>query len=155
MARYESQRMDTDDSCACLKKRMIGGDEQARRMFFQDVDQTYGRIKKRTAEILAERANEQVETIQLQTANDGSQITVRIPDPNVEDQKQAYEVFMALPEAFREALKTGELEKINKVLEKTPVKDAETLVQVCSEYGFLDVGDQVIDQTQQQQQQQQ
>ncbi|KAI8147120.1 hypothetical protein BJV82DRAFT_597851 [Fennellomyces sp. T-0311] len=127
--------------------RMNGPNAQARKMFFDDVDNTYKRIKTRCAEILAERQNEQVETIQLQAAGDGSQITINIPEPKEEE---LYKVYQALPENFREALKTGSLDKINKVLERLSVDDAETLVQVCSQYGFLDVGEQIIDETQQQ-----
>ncbi|CDH58704.1 hsp90 co-chaperone cdc37 [Lichtheimia corymbifera JMRC:FSU:9682] len=126
--------------------RMNGPNQQARKMFFDDVDRTYGRIKVRCAEIAAEQ-NAGVETIQLQAAEDGSPLTIRVPDPNKEEEKEAYKVFEAMPQAFQDALKTGELDNLNKVLEKMSVEDAETLVQVCSEYGFLDVGEQVIDQT--------
>ncbi|KAI7846688.1 hypothetical protein BDC45DRAFT_75216 [Circinella umbellata] len=129
--------------------KMCTNDPQARNMFFKDADGTYDRIKTRCAEIIAERSNDQVETIQLQAAQDGSPITIRMPDPKEEE---AYKVFQALPETFRDALKTGELDNLNKVLEQMSVDDAETLVQVCSQYGFLDVGEQVIDETQQQQQ---
>ncbi|KAI9491214.1 hypothetical protein BDB00DRAFT_789746 [Zychaea mexicana] len=129
--------------------RMNGPNQQGRKMFFDDVEGTYKRIKTRCAEILAERANDQVETIQLQAAQDGSPITIRIPDTKEEE---AYKVFLALPEPFREALKTGKLDNLNKVLEGMSVDDAETLVQVCSQYGFLDVGGEVIDENGQQQQ---
>ena len=128
--------------------RMCTNDPHARTMFFKDADGTYDRIRTRCAEIVAERSNDQVETIQLQSAQDGSPITIRIPDPKEEE---AYKVYQALPETFRNALKTGELDNLNKVLESMSVDDAETLVQVCSQYGFLDVGEQVIDETQQQQ----
>ncbi|KAI9262278.1 hypothetical protein BDA99DRAFT_408136, partial [Phascolomyces articulosus] len=127
--------------------KMNAANQQARSMFFNDVDSTYKRIQTRCAEIIAERSNEQVETIQLQAAQDGSPITIRIPDPKEEE---AYKVYQALPETFRDALKTGSLDSLNKVLEHMSVDDAETLVQVCSQYGFLDVGEQVIDETQQQ-----
>ena len=127
--------------------RMNGPNEQARKMFFDDVNNTYKRIQTRCAEILAERQNDQVETIQLQAAGDGSQITINIPEPKDEE---LYKIYQALPENFREALKSGSLDTINKVLERLSVEDAETLVQVCSQYGFLDVGEQIIDETQQQ-----
>lgn len=134
---------------------MNGPNQQARKMFFDDVEKTYGHIRQRCEVIMQERQSEGVETIQLQTASEGGQITIRIPDPNKEEEKDAYKVFEQLPESFRNALKTGKLEELNKVLEKMKVDDAETLIQVCSQYGFLDVGSEVIDQTQQQQQQQQ
>ncbi|KAF7728934.1 hsp90 co-chaperone Cdc37 [Apophysomyces ossiformis] len=143
------------DGVSLFFARMNAANAQARNMFFSDVDSTYNRIKTRCAQIAQEKAEEPgVETIQLQPMSDGSQLTVRIPDPNQADQKDAYQIYKELPENFRTALETGDLNKINKVLEKMKVEDAETVVQVCSEYGFLDVEGQVIDQTQQEQQQQ-
>ncbi|KAI8356775.1 hypothetical protein EDC96DRAFT_515413 [Choanephora cucurbitarum] len=132
--------------------RMSAPNTQGRKMFFDDVDKTYGRIQTRCAEIAAEEVTEQngVETIQLQPMGDGSQLTIRIPTP--EDQ-EPYKIFNDMPTTFQEALKTGKLEEINKVLEKLPVPEAEQLVHICSEYGFLDVEGEVIDETQQQQQQ--
>lgn len=131
---------------------MNGPNQQARKMFFDDVEKTYGHIQRRCKEIMQERQSEGVETIQLQTASEGGQITIRIPDPNKEEEQEAYKVFDQLPSAFKDALKTGKLEELNKVLEKMNVNDAETLIQVCSQYGFLDVGSEIIDQTQQQSQ---
>ncbi|OAD72281.1 hypothetical protein PHYBLDRAFT_98632, partial [Phycomyces blakesleeanus NRRL 1555(-)] len=128
--------------------RMNGPNAQPRNMFGDDVKKTYERIVNRCAEILEERENEApVETIQLQPMSDGSELTVRIPDPNNEEDKGVYEVFEALPEEFRKALATADLDKVNKVLEKMKVEDAEMVIQVCSEYGFLDVGSQVVDGT--------
>lgn len=140
---------------ACIYKisghRMNGTNGQARNMFFNDVDNTYKRIQTRCAQIAQERAEEPgVATIQLQPMNDGSQLTVRVPDPTQEEQKSAYKVYEALPENFRTALETADIDKINKVLEKMKTEDAETVVQICAEYGFLDVEGQVIDETQQQ-----
>jgi cell division cycle protein 37 len=134
---------------------MQGSNEQARRMFADDVTKTYQRIETRCAEIIQEQeANAQaVETIQLQPMADGSELSVRIPredDPELKNSEQGakvLEVYRSLPPDFRTALETGELEKINKVLEKMKVEDAEFVVEVCSNYGFLDVGAEVVDAT--------
>lgn len=130
---------------------MTTANQQARKMFFDDVTNTYTRIQTRCKQILEERSQEPgVETLQLQAA--GEDITVNIPTP---EDKQAYEVFCALPEKMQNALKDGTLDTINKALETFSFEDAETIIKVCSQYGFLDVGEQVIDETGQQQQQQQ
>ncbi|KAI9314137.1 hypothetical protein BX666DRAFT_1970710 [Dichotomocladium elegans] len=123
--------------------RMNGPNQQARKLFFDDIDKTYTRIRTRCAEIAAEQR--EVETIQLQAAQDGSPLTIHIPDKEAEE--EAYKVFCAMPQDFQDALRTRNLDEINKVLARTSVEDAETLVQVCSQYGFLDVGEQVIDET--------
>lgn len=124
---------------------------QGRKMFFDDVEKTYSRIQTRCAEIAAEEVTEDngVETIQLQPMGDGTQLTIRVPEP---EHVEAYKVFTAMPAKFQDALKTGKLDEINKVLEKMAVPEAEQLVQLCSEYGFLDVEGEVIDETQQQKQ---
>ncbi|CAO3653704.1 unnamed protein product [Mucor fragilis] len=131
--------------------RMGAPNTQGRKMFFDDVEKTYSRIQTRCAEIAAEEVTEDngVETIQLQPMGDGTQLTIRVPEP---EHVEAYKVFTAMPAKFQDALKTGKLDEINKVLEKMAVPEAEQLVQLCSEYGFLDVEGEVIDETQQQKQ---
>ncbi|CAO3587700.1 unnamed protein product [Absidia cylindrospora] len=135
-------------------QRMQGSNEQARRMFADDVTKTYQRIEQRCAEIIQEQQESApVETIQLQPLSDGSELTVRIPkedDPELKASEQGakiLEVYYSLPPNFRTALETGDLDKINKVLEKMKVEDAEFVVEVCSNYGFLDVGSEVVDGT--------
>ncbi|KAI7900747.1 uncharacterized protein BX663DRAFT_438846 [Cokeromyces recurvatus] len=127
--------------------KMSGPNSQGRKMFFDDVEKTYDRIRTRCAEIAAEEVSVEqggVETIQLQPMGDGTQLTIRVPTP---EDEEPYQVFCSLPTDFQEALKTGKLEEINKVLEKTPVTEAENFVKICSDYGFLDVEGEVIDQT--------
>lgn len=131
--------------------RMSGPNTQGRKMFFDDVEKTYGRIQSRCIEIAAEEVTPSngVETIQLQPMGDGSQLTIRVPGP---EDEEPYKVFQSMPKDFQDALKTGTLEALNKVLDKLAVPVAEDLVQKCSEYGFLDVEGEVIDETQLQQQ---
>jgi cell division cycle protein 37 len=133
--------------------RMSAPNTQGRKMFFDDVEKTYGRIQSRCLEIAAEEVTEEngVETIQLQPMGDGSQLTIRVPEPSDEE---AYKVYKAMPVDFQEALKTGKLEEMNKVLEKLSVPDAETLVKLCSDYGFLDVEGEIMDEAQLQNSQQ-
>ncbi|CAO3653943.1 unnamed protein product [Mucor hiemalis] len=127
--------------------RMSGPNTQGRKMFFDNVEKTYGRIQSRCIEIAAEETTESngVETIQLQPMGDGSQLTIRVPGP---EDEEPYKVFQSMPVNFQEALKTGQLDELNKVLDKLSVPVAEDLVQKCSEYGFLDVEGEVIDETQ-------
>ncbi|KAG2197036.1 hypothetical protein INT47_009752 [Mucor saturninus] len=128
--------------------RMSAPNTQGRKMFFDDVEKTYGRIQSRCIEIAAEEGSDhpQVETIQLQPVGDGSQLVIRVPEP---EDKEAYQVYTAMPVDFQKALKTGQLDEMNKVLEKLAVPVAEDLVKQCSDYGFLDVEGEVIDATQQ------
>jgi cell division cycle protein 37 len=122
---------------------------QPRRLFEDDVNKTYNRIKTRCAEIRAEK-EQQVETIQLQQMQEGSKLTVRVPNAENEDEKQAAEIYNSLPPKFRTALETGELDEINKVLAEMKVEDAELVVKVASDYGFLDVEGEVLEEAPQQ-----
>ncbi|CAO3638402.1 unnamed protein product [Cunninghamella blakesleeana] len=136
-------------------QRMQGSNEQARRMFADDVKKTYERIELRCAEIAQEQHYEggERESIQLQPLSEGGQLTVRVPkqdDPelnNSEEGKKVLEVYQSLPPNFREALETADLDTINKALDKMKVEDAEFVIEVCSNYGFLDVSGEVIDTT--------
>lgn len=119
--------------------------QQPRRLFEDDVNKTYTRIKTRCAEINAEKKEQQVETIQLQQMQEGSKLTVRIPDVNNEEEKQAVEVYECLPPNFKTALQTGELDEINKVLAEMKVEDAEVVLKVASDYGFLDLEGEVLE----------
>jgi cell division cycle protein 37 len=123
---------------------------QPRRLFEDDVNKTYTRIKNRCAEINAEKKEQQVETIQLQQMQEGSKLTVRIPNEDNEDEKQAVEVYNCLPPRFKTALETGELEEINKVLADMKVEDAEVVLKVASDYGFLDLEGEVMEEAPQQ-----
>lgn len=127
---------------------MSAPNTQGRKMFFDDVEKTYGRIQSRCIEILSEESTEdnQVETIQLQSVGDGSQLIIRVPEP---EDEEAYAVYTSMPVDFQAALKTGKLDEMNKVLEKLAIPVAEDLVKQCSDYGFLDVESEVIDATQQ------
>jgi cell division cycle protein 37 len=76
---------------------------------------------------------------------EGSKLTVRVPSSQNEEEKQAAEIYNSLPPKFRVALETGELEEINKVLAEMKVEDAELVVKVASDYGFLDVEGEVLE----------
>ncbi|KAI7868708.1 hypothetical protein BDF14DRAFT_1789990 [Spinellus fusiger] len=136
------------DGVAMFFSRMFGENPQPKKMFQQDVKTTYERIASRCIELAAEKEAEgPVETIQLQTVDGGAPLTVRIPDEFGVEEAMAYHVFTELPDKFRRALETKDISKINKVLEKMPVKKAEKLIEICSTYGFLDVDKTIVDGT--------
>ncbi|KAI8075332.1 Cdc37 N terminal kinase binding-domain-containing protein [Gongronella butleri] len=135
-------------------ERMHGQNEQARRMFSEDITNTYEHIRKR-CEVLGSQ-NEGVAAIQLQPVTEGSNdLTVRIPDvdnPELkasEQGRQIIEVYQSLPAAFRAALETAQLDKVNEVLGTMNEDDGEYIVKVCADYGFLDLSGEVIDETKQ------
>ena len=117
------------------------------------MDSQYQRIKTRTAEILTERAadpvSEQAEQIQLQPMQPGSEIHFNIPQPNSEEEieQQARAVFESFPPGLQRALESGSLDRVNEVLGKMSVEEAEEVVGQLGENGMMDMREGVIDST--------
>ncbi|KAF1834810.1 hypothetical protein BDW02DRAFT_318232 [Decorospora gaudefroyi] len=141
-------------------KRIQMKDHQAGKMFTDDVEQTYRRIKTRAAEILKERAeNPQaeagVEQIQLHAVDPNTQINISVPpkasvatDPEEKQaEEQARLIFEAFPPGLQRALESGRLEEVNKVLAKMSVDEAEEVVEKLGQGGMLSLEEGVIDAT--------
>ncbi|KAB5570805.1 Cdc37 N terminal kinase binding-domain-containing protein [Coniochaeta sp. 2T2.1] len=123
------------DGVAMFFKRITTPGHQARDIFYKDVQDTYGRIRTRAAEIRAQRAAEGgdnaegVEQIQLHAVEPGTVINIRIPEEGTEE-RRIYDGFK--PE-MRKALESGSLDEVNKVLGRMKVEDAEELVGLFGE----------------------
>ncbi|KAL7817060.1 hypothetical protein V8C26DRAFT_399150 [Trichoderma gracile] len=121
------------DGVALFFKRITTKGHQAQDVFYKDVQDTYMRIKNRSLEIIAERAKEPaegVEQIQLHAMEPGTTINITIPpadsdDPDVMAARKIYDSFD--PE-MKDALESGSLDEVNKVLGKMKVEEAEELV---------------------------
>ncbi|CAG8458742.1 2374_t:CDS:2 [Paraglomus occultum] len=130
--------------------RRITTMEGARDVFEKDVNDTYEHICKRCEVIEKEKGNQpQVEQIQIEMTGPGNMLSVHVPDKNSDDPAEIsrFETFMTLPENLREALKTGELEKINKVLGSMSVPEAEKILEICNQCEVLRVEPGIIDTT--------
>jgi cell division cycle protein 37 len=142
-------------------KRIQTKDHQAGKMFNDDVDSTYHRIKTRAAEILKERAeNPQsegagVEQIQLHAVDPNTQINISVPpkesvatDPQEKEaEEQARQIFESFPPGLQRALESGKLDEVNKVLAKMSVDEAEEVVEKLGQGGMLSLEEGVIDAT--------
>lgn len=140
-------------------KRIQTPGHQAAKMFTDDVDQTYHRIRTRAAEINKERnenpEGEGVEQIQLHAVDPGTEIRISVPpstptssDPRERDiETMARGIFETFPPGLQRALETGKLDEINKVLAKMSVEEAEEVVEKLGEGGMLSVEQGVIDAT--------
>ena len=130
---------------------------QAQKVFTDDVEATFNRIKTRTAEIKAERASNAnaddapggVEQIQLHAVEPGSTININVPQPNSTDEVEieARKVFESFPPGLQRALESGELDRVNEVLGKMSVSEAEEVVEKLGEAGMLSMEKGVIDGT--------
>lgn len=141
-------------------KRIQTKDHQASKMFNDDVDNTYRRIKTRAAEILKERAEnpqsgEGVEQIQLHAVNPNTTINIVVPpkEPSSSDPEEreaeiaSRQIFDSFPPGLQRALETGKLDEVNKVLAKMSVEEAEEIVEKLGNGGMLSLEEGVIDAT--------
>ena len=141
------------DGVQLFFKRIMTPGHQAYKVFMDDVNDTYEKMRSRTVEIAAERASsaneEQVEQIQLQAMEPGTEIHFNIPLPDSEDEieKQARAVFESFPPGLQRALESGSLDRVNEVLGKMSVEEAEEVVGQLGESGMLDMREGVIDGT--------
>ncbi|KAL7946279.1 hypothetical protein V8C42DRAFT_320131 [Trichoderma barbatum] len=139
------------DGVPLFFKRITTKGHQARDVFYKDVQETYLRIKNRSLEIIAERANEpaEVEQIQLHAMEPGTTIQIRIPPADAEDpdDQAARKIFDSFDPEMKKALESGELDEVNKVLGNMKIEDAEELVGLFGEANILSLEEQLIDAT--------
>ncbi|KAI0406706.1 Cdc37 N terminal kinase binding-domain-containing protein [Xylaria palmicola] len=141
------------DGVALFFKRITTKGHKAQEVFYKDVQDTYFRIKNRTAEINAERAaaggSGDIEQIQLHAVEPGTEIRIQIPPENSEDEAERYgrEIFEGFAPDMQKALESGSLDKVNEVLGKMTVPEAEEVVGLLSEAGILSLEEQIIDAT--------
>ena len=143
------------DGVGLFFKRITTQGHQAQKVFLDDVNGTYQRIKTRTREILAERAANPpsesggVEQIQLHAVEPGTEIHINVPQPGSTDEVEiaSREIFERFPPGLQRALESGSLDKVNEVLGKMSVEDAEEVVEQLGEAGMLSMEKGVIDGT--------
>ncbi|EHL01983.1 putative Hsp90 co-chaperone Cdc37 [Glarea lozoyensis 74030] len=143
------------DGVGLFFKRITTPNHQAQKVFYDDVNGTYQRIKSRTKEIERQRAQEEaeggggVEQIQLHAVDPGTTINIQIPPEKSEDPAEikARELFNAFPPGLQRALESGSLDEVNKVLGKMSVEEAEEIVAQLGEGGMLSLEEQIIDAT--------
>ena len=117
------------------------------------MDETYNSIKRRTAEILKQRAensgSEGVEQIQLHAVEPGTEIHINVPQPNSTDpvEQASRAVFESFPPGLQRALESGSLDRVNEVLGKMSIGEAEEVVGQLGESGMLSMEEGVIDGT--------
>ena len=145
---------------------MTNENHAALRIFLDDVAKTTDRIVTRAKVVAAERAakgkggeGEGVEQIQLVPASPDQTITFEVPDgpppakleitgegasdldPELvrEFLQKRWDIFESFPKNLKAALKEKSLDKVNKVLGKMSVDEAEIVVEQLQEAGILSV----------------
>lgn len=139
---------------------MTAKDPKALKMFLEDVSATSSRIIARASVVASERASAPTssrEQIQLVPSSDSTSITFEIPEgppPEVieitgegssdldpvlvkEFLQRRWDTFDSFPVGLKRALVSKDLEKVNKVLGKMELEDAEKVVGDLQECGIL------------------
>lgn len=139
---------------------MVGGDRRAIKVFEDDVENTYKHIVTRS-KIAKEEESQGREQIQLVPENPSQHISFNVPDGpppedlvlegpgtedmDVEEVRKAlqfrWDVFQGFSPALQEALKSGGLEGVNKILGKMDVPEAEGIVNSLDIAGILSFAD--------------
>ncbi|OCF37724.1 cell division cycle protein 37 [Kwoniella heveanensis BCC8398] len=153
------------DGVGLFFQKMISRNPKSIEMFAQDFKQTYERIARRTVEMIAEEeASGEREQIQLVAEDPNVKIGFNIPDgPPPDDLRlegegteemdieqvkaflqRKWEIFQSFDDKLKEALKSEELEQVNKVLGKMKVADAEQVVELLQEGGMLSFSEQGV-----------
>ncbi|KAL5524797.1 CDC37 [Sanghuangporus sanghuang] len=145
------------DGVRLFFKRMTAGDPRAERVFQTDVENTYQHVKGRVEATRAEMDRGGEEQIQLVAEGDGTQISFVIPDGpppehlelegpgtenlDIEQVRRAlqmrWDVFNGFRDDLKEALKSQQLQEVNKVLASMTVEEAEKVVQLLDQTGIL------------------
>lgn len=128
-------------------------DHQAGVLFRNDVNETYHKIKTRTAELAMENsaANDSagVEQIQLHAVDPNTKIHITIPPLNSADPEEveARKIFDAFPLDLQKALQSESLDEVNKVLGGMSVEQAEDIVEKLGQGGMLSLEEGIVDAT--------
>ena len=139
-------------------RRMVGSkDGRASVVYLNDVLATYSRIRDRSKALSEQQSAAGEEQIQLVAEDENTVIGFEIPDGpppevielegeakeklNPEDVKawlqKRWDIFQSFPEEFRKALETKELTKVNEVLGRMKVDEAEAIVGQLDQAGIL------------------
>ena len=165
------------DGVGLFFKRITTPGHNAQKVFNDDVESTSQRIVKRTKEIAQERKEKAeagddveggVEQIQLHAVDPNTEILIQIPraegealpattaadpakdapaPPLSEEEKAARAAFDSFPPGLQRAMASRSLDRINEVLGKMSVSEAEEIVELMGRFGMLRMEEGVIDGT--------
>lgn len=143
------------DGVALFFKRITTPGHQARKLFLDDVNNTYDRLRTRAAQMISERSAAggaagagEVEQIQLHAVNPGQTISITVPKLVSEGGDEgARALFDAFPPGLQRALESGKLDEVNKVLGRMSVSEAEEVVEQLDRGGMLNLEQGIIDAT--------
>lgn len=138
----------------------MSGHGPALQIFFKDVEDTYAHLKRRVEATRDEMQASEREQVQLVASDASVSINFSVPegpppedlvldesikDLDINEVRKAlqarWDIFQAFPLKLQQALQENSLDKVNKVLAKMDVPEAEEIVRLLSSSGIMDVAD--------------
>jgi cell division cycle protein 37 len=139
------------DGVGLFFKRITTPGHQAAKVFQDDVNSTYDRIKTRATELSKENPSDPagVEQIQLHAVDPNTEIRIAVPEPNSSDPTEiaSREIFDSFPPGLQRALEARSLDRVNEVLGKMSVEEAEEIVEKLGQGNMLSLEEGIIDAT--------
>ena len=139
------------DGIGLFFKRITTPGHGAGKVFQDDVNGTFNRIKTRAAELSKENSLDPagVEQIQLHAVDPNTEIRIAIPEPNSSDPTEvaSRKIFDTFPPGLQRALEARSLDKVNEVLGKMSVEEAEEVVEKLGQGNMLSLEEGIIDAT--------
>lgn len=115
----------------------------AKKSFLESVQTKYEHVRTRSKAMQQESENdaEGVETIQLKSLDESSELQVNLPDFNSSDPNEVAKVkaFNKLPPKMQEAVKSRNLEEINAVFAELPMETSEEILDIFQEGGIIGI----------------
>ncbi|SCV00759.1 LAME_0G11826g1_1 [Lachancea meyersii CBS 8951] len=115
--------------------------DQGKKSFLDSVKAKFEHVKKRVKVMEEEETEEGVETIQLKSLNDSTELQVNLPDfgSNDPEEVKRIQAFKKLPSKMQNAVKSQSLDKINEVFAEMPVEEAEAILDIFNEGGVIGI----------------
>ncbi|GAV50390.1 hypothetical protein ZYGR_0U02460 [Zygosaccharomyces rouxii] len=112
-----------------------------KRSFLESVQTKFDHVKNRVKIMEQEQEQEGVETIQLKSLDESTELEVNLPDFESSDpeDKKRVEAFNKLPEKMKDAIKTKDLDNVNAVFAEVPIEEAESYLDLINEAEIIGV----------------
>ncbi|CEP61390.1 Hsp90 co-chaperone CDC37 LALA0_S03e01794g [Lachancea lanzarotensis] len=115
--------------------------DQGKKSFLDSVQVKFEHIKNRVNVMQEEESQEGVETIQLKSLDESTELQVNLPQFGSEDPEELKRIaaFEKLPPKMQSAIKTQSLDKINEVFAEMPLEEAEVVLEIFNEGEIIGV----------------
>ncbi|AMD19008.1 HBR107Wp [Eremothecium sinecaudum] len=117
-----------------------------KKSFLESVQKKFDHVIQRCKVLRAEQAEEfqkegNVETIQLKSLDESTELQVNLPDFDSQDPKELkkIEAFKTLPKEMQEAVKTQSLDNINEVFANMSIEEAEKILDIFNESEIIGI----------------